>query len=106
MALFSERMVCGLAPICVYPSRYADPTFCLENHIPTYRYCAEILSETLDMSPLFLETYTNRIRERFENDDELAGRLPDLMASGDLRVFTLSRLLERRTEHWVPDFDL
>lgn len=99
-------MVCSLVPICVNPPRYADPTFCVENHIPTYLYCAEILSETLDMSPLFLETYTNRIRERLENDDELAGRLPDLIASGDSRVFTLSRLLERRTEHWLPEFDL
>lgn len=78
----------------------------IENHIPTYLYCAEILSETLDMSPLFLEMYTSRVRARLENDEELAGRLPELMERGDPRVFTLSRLYERRSEQWVPDFDL
>ncbi|GHJ84395.1 hypothetical protein NliqN6_0797 [Naganishia liquefaciens] len=75
-----------------------------ENHIPTYLYCAEILSETIDMSPLFLDMYTNRIRERLENDDELTGRLPELMAKGDSRVLMLSKLLERRTEAWIPEF--
>ena len=56
------------------------------------------------MSPLFLDIYTNRIRERLENDDELTGRLPELMAKGDSRVLTLSKLLERRTEAWIPEF--
>jgi hypothetical protein len=64
------------------------------------------LSETLDMSPLFLEMYTSRVRERLENDEELAGRLPELVTKGDSRVFTLSRLYERRMEQWVPDFGL
>lgn len=77
-----------------------------ENHIPTYLYCAEILSESLDISPLFLEAYTTRVRARLESDRELSGQIPELIRKGDPRVVVLARLQERRVEQWLPDFGI
>ncbi|KAJ9105269.1 hypothetical protein QFC21_001636 [Naganishia friedmannii] len=75
-----------------------------ENHIPTYLYCAEMLSETLDISPLFLEAYSGRVRDRLEGEGELTGRLDELIQKGDPRVLVLTRLYERRVDYWTPNF--
>lgn len=89
----------------VYPLRVMNIPFpSTENHIPTYLYCAEMLSETLDISPLFLEAYSRRVRDRLENEEELAGRLDELIEKGDPRVLVLTRLYERRVDYWTPNF--
>jgi hypothetical protein len=94
------------ATVFLLPKLRSDENLYVENHIPTYLYCAEILSESLDISPLFLETYTSRVRARLENDEELAGQIPELIKQGDPRVLVLARLQERRVEQWLPDFEV
>ncbi|KAJ9120792.1 hypothetical protein QFC22_002726 [Naganishia vaughanmartiniae] len=74
-----------------------------ENHIPTYLYCAEMLSETLDISPLFLGTYSSRVRDRLESDEDLAGRLDELIHKGDPRVLVLTRLSKSKSG-WSASF--
>lgn len=63
-----------------------------------------MLSETLDVSPLFLEAYSGRVRDRLESEEELSGRLDELIEKGDPRVLVLTRLYERRVDYWTPNF--
>jgi hypothetical protein len=46
------------------------------------------------------------VRARLENDEELAGQIPELIRKGDPKVLVLARLQDRRVEQWLPDFGL